>query len=40
MKNDWIIANINNPSFTAGDFKNIGLKEYIMRKLKKSILQN
>ena len=24
MKNDWIIANINNPSFTAGDFKNIG----------------
>jgi len=24
MKNDWIIANINNPDFTAGDFKNIG----------------
>ena len=24
MKNDWIIANINNPNFTAGDFKNIG----------------
>jgi len=24
MKNDWIIANINNPDFTAADFKNIG----------------
>ena len=24
MKNDWIIANLNNPDFTAADFKNIG----------------
>lgn len=24
MKNDWIIANINNPDFTTADFKNIG----------------
>lgn len=24
MKNDWIIANINNPDFTASDFKDIG----------------
>jgi hypothetical protein len=23
-QNDWIIANINNPDFTASDFKNIG----------------
>ena len=25
MKQDWIIANINNPGFSAGDFKSIGL---------------
>lgn len=24
MKNDWIIANLNNPDFTSADFKNIG----------------
>jgi hypothetical protein len=24
MKNDWIIANLNNPDFTTADFKNIG----------------
>ena len=24
MKNDWIIANINNPDLSAADFKNVG----------------
>jgi hypothetical protein len=23
-ENDWIVANINNPEFTASDFKDIG----------------